>query len=99
MANIVKDQIAQKTTTSPTLVAGAFNVVFGQFEKVIDALVKFESPQIGTYIFACSRTIAGNVVTVTIKKLDVTAGAANTWGNAVTADLADLDVVVTAGGE
>lgn len=86
--------LAIKTTTSPTLVGGAFDVTFGQFEKVISASVVFDDPFTASYAFAASRSVATNVVTVTVKKQNL--GAPGAWAVAVTADLASKTVTVIA---
>jgi len=88
-----------KTTNGPTLAAGAVDFTFGEMEKVIDAVVFFESPDISDYAFGTSTVKSGNTVTVTVKKIDVTQASVVAWANAVTTDLANLDVAVMAKGE
>ncbi len=85
-----------KTTTSPTLVAGAFSVTFGDLEKVAEAAVSFDGPNVADYVFEATRAIATNVVTITVKKMQVS--AVNTWGNAVTGDVAGKTFTVVADG-
>lgn len=86
--------IAIKTTPSPTLNgSGQFTVTFGQYEEVADASVVFDEKFQNDYVFAASRTISGNVVTVTIKKNHLTD---NTWGVAVSADFTGRTVTVVA---
>lgn len=102
MANRVLDLIAQKTTTSPTLdVNGQFTMQFGQFDVVNDALVKFENPHawVDGWIFACSRAISGNTVTITIKKLAIPGAGGHAWVAALTEHLDGSKVTVTVGGE
>lgn len=91
--------LAIKTTTSPTLVAGAFDMTFGQFEKVVEAAVSFDNPATSDYVFGASRAISGNVVTITVKKIDVTQASPIAWANAVTADVAGMTFTVVAKGE
>lgn len=89
--------IAIKTTTSPTLSSGAFTVTFGQFEKINSASVSFDDPFTASYAFAASRSISGNVVTVTVKKQNL--GSPGAWANAVTSDLNGKTVTIVAEGE
>ncbi|MBA7500725.1 hypothetical protein ES704_03485 [subsurface metagenome] len=91
--------IAIKAVTGPTLVAGAFDVTFGQFEKVVAAAVSFDNPATSDYVFGASRAISGNVVTITVKKIDVTQASPIAWANAVTADVAAMVFTVVAKGE
>ncbi|MCL7412616.1 MAG: hypothetical protein M8353_03240 [ANME-2 cluster archaeon] len=88
--------IDMKVETGPTLTAGAFNVTFGQFEKVSEAVVVMDGPQVADYAFEVLTSIATNVVTVTVKKMQIS--AVNTWGNAVTADVAAKKFTVVAKG-
>lgn len=87
-----------KKTNGPTLAAGAFTIAFGEMEKVEHAAVSFESPDISDFVFGASTVKSGRNVTVTINKIDVTQASVIAWVNAVTADLANLDVVVIAKG-
>ena len=70
---------------SPTLVAGAVTITFLEFTRVLHCLVFFDGAQIGDYTVNVNTAIATNVVTLTFNKIQF--DAANTWGNAVTADL------------
>lgn len=88
--------LAIKTTTGPTLVAGAFDVTFGQFEKVAEAAVTVDGPNTDDYVYEATRAIATNVVTVTVKKMQVS--VTNTWGDALTADVAAKTFTVIADG-
>lgn len=88
--------LAIKTETGPTLVAGAFSVTFGQFEKVAEAAVIFDGPNDDDYVYEVTRAIATNVVTITVQKMQVS--ATNTWGDAVTADVAAKTFTVIADG-
>ena len=89
--------LAIKTETGPTLVSGAFSVTFGQFEKVTEAAVIFDGPNDDDYVYEVTRALATNVVTITVKKMQVS--AVNTWGNALTADVAAKTFTVIADGE
>jgi hypothetical protein len=88
--------LAIKSTTSPTLTAGAFSITFGQFEKVNEAAVSFDGPNVNDYVFEATRSISGNIVTITVKKMQVS--ATNTWGAAATADVASKVFTVVADG-
>lgn len=88
--------LAIKTTTGPTLDTGAFDVTFGQFEKVAEAAVIFDGPNDDDYVYEVTRSIATNVVTITVQKMQVS--ATNTWGDAVTADVAAKTFTVIADG-
>lgn len=88
--------LAIKTETSPTLVSGAFSVTFGQFEKVAEAAVIFDGPNTDDYVYEATRAIATNVVTITVKKMQVS--ATNTWGDALTADVDGKTFTVIADG-
>jgi hypothetical protein len=89
--------LAIKTTTSPTLVNGAFAVTFGEFEKVAEAAVIFDGPNVSDRVFEATRAISGNVVTITVKKMQVS--ATNTWGDAATGDVTGKTFTVIADGE
>ena len=91
--------LAIKSESGPTLESGAFAVTFGQFEKVNEAAVIFDGPNVDDYVFEATRSIAAatNVVTITVKKMQVS--AVNTWGNALTADVAAKTFTVIADGE
>jgi hypothetical protein len=84
-------------TVSITLSAGAMTVTFGQFEKVNEAAVYIEGSLTSDYVFEATRSIATNVVTVTIKKMQVS--ATNTWGNAITTDFTGKTMTVIADGD
>ncbi|MBA7682051.1 hypothetical protein ES703_90397 [subsurface metagenome] len=88
--------LAIKTETGPTLVSGAFSVTFGQFEKVAEAAVIFDGPNDDDEVYEVTRTIATNVVTITVQKMTVS--ATNTWGDAVTSDVAAKTFTVIADG-
>ncbi len=61
-----------KTETGPKLTAGVFDVAFEDFETVKEAVASFDNPAAEGKVFATDVAISGNVVTVTVKKLDVT---------------------------
>ena len=88
--------LAIKTETGPTLESGAFAVTFGQFEKVAEAAVIFDGPNDDDEVYEVTRAIATNVVTITVQKMQVS--ATNTWGDAVTADVAAKTFTVIADG-
>lgn len=88
--------LAIKTETGPTLVSGAFAVTFGQFEKVAEAAVIFDGPNDDDYVYEATRAIATNVVTITVKKMQLS--TTNTWGDALTADVALKTFTVIADG-
>lgn len=90
--------LKMKVTTSPTLASGAFDVTFGDFEKVSGAIAKVENPGTSDLVFDCSTSIATNVVTVTVKKINTTTASVTAWANAVTADLSGVKVSVIAEG-
>lgn len=85
-----------KTTTcdSTALATGVLNVTFEQYEKVIQASVYIEDPLESNYIYACTWSIATNVVTITVRKQKLS--ETNTWATAATGDLDGEDVVVVA---
>lgn len=90
--------IDMKTDNSPTLAVGVVDVAFGEMENVEDAFVYFENPSLSDFVFSASTSIAANVVSVTVMKLDVTAAAAAAWAVADTIDLDGFDLVVVADG-
>ena len=83
-----------KTTNAPTLDTGAFTVTFGDYEKVVQAHAYLEGPNIADHVCEATTALATNVVTVTIKKQQIS--GTNTWGAADTSDVAGKDVVVVA---
>ena len=86
-----------KTTNSPTLESGAFDVVFSQYEKVIQAAVFLESPNTTDRKYTTTRALSGNTVAVTIKKTTPSDDTPDpTWVNAETANVAGEDIVVVA---
>ena len=86
-----------KTTNSPTLDSGAFDVVFSQYEKVIQAAIFLESPNTTDRKYTTTRAISGNTVAVTIKKTTPSDDTPDpTWVNAETANVAGEDIVVVA---
>ena len=86
-----------KTTNSPTLDSGAFDVVFDQYEKVIQAAIFLESPNTADRKYTTTRAISGNTVAVTIKKTTPSDDTPDpTWVNAETANVAGEDIVVVA---
>lgn len=88
-----------KTTNSPTLESGAFDVVFSQYEKVIQAAVFLESPNTTDRKYTTTRAISGNTVAVTIKKTtpsDESPPSNPVWVVAETANVAGEDIVVIA---
>ena len=91
--------LAIKTETAPTLVAGAFDIVFGQFEKVLAATVSFDNPAANDTVFATDISLSGNTVTVTVKKIDVAGTTPVAWAAAVTTDVADKAFTIVAEGE
>lgn len=82
------------STTAPTLVSGAFDTVFGEYEKVSYAQVMFDNPETSDYVFKAVVTISGHTVTTTVKKVRLS--ATNTWGVAVTGDFTAKTFVVLA---
>lgn len=85
--------LAIKTVSAPVLSSGAYDLTFGQFEKVGDAHVSFDDPFVSSYLFASIRTLATNVVTVTIKKQNLAGLGA--WSNAGDSDITgSLTVIV-----
>lgn len=71
---------------APTLTAGAFTIVTG-FSNVRFFKVGFRAgPQVADTVFEFIATVSGGTITVTVNKMQVS--ATNTWGAAVTADLA-----------
>ncbi len=85
----------QITTSAPTLSSGAVAVTFGKFSQVTDAFVTFDDPQVANRVFAKTVSISGNIVTVTVKKMQLS--ATNTWGNAGNTDITG-ELVITATG-
>ena len=88
-----------KTTNSPTLDSGVFDVVFSGYEKVIQAAVFLESPNTTDRKYTTTRALSGNTVAVTIKKTtpsDESPPNDPVWANAETANVAGEDIVVVA---
>lgn len=85
--------LAIKTATSP-LASAAFTVTFGDYEKVVNASVTFDDPQVGDFVFAATWTYATNVVTITVTKMQIS--ATNTWGAAADANFTGKVVRVVA---
>lgn len=92
------NMIQIKKTTGPTLVGGAFDLAFGEMEKVEDVAVHLEGPAADNTDFAVKTSVAATVVTITITKVTTTAVSPTAWGNATTGDVAGLDVVAIAKG-
>ncbi len=88
--------LAITTVTSPVLVAGAFRVTFGDFERVMEASVSFDNPRIGGWVFATAVSLATNVVTVAVSKIDIAGAAGVAWVDAVTADVSGRKLTVIA---
>lgn len=87
--------LAIKTVSAPVLSSGAYNVTFGQFEKVTQAHVSFDDPFVAKYLYAASRTLSTNIVTVTIKKQNLAGVGA--WANAGDSDITGTLTVVAEG--
>ena len=89
-----------KTQAAPTLTAGAFDMVFGEFQKVDAAVAFTDLPATGGPSFQCKTAVSGNTVTVTIYKVALTEAtdASRVYAAAVTADLAGKTVTVIANG-
>lgn len=84
-----------KTTNSPTLESGAFDVVFSEYERVIQAAVFLESPNTSDRKYTTTRSISGNTVAVTIKKTTPSDDTPDpVWVDAETANVAGEDIVV-----
>lgn len=78
--------LAIHTRTTVTLDGGgAFTETFGELQQIDEALVVMDGPNVNDRVFEVIRTIATNVVTVTVMKMQVS--AVNTWGIAITADV------------
>lgn len=88
--------LAIKSESAPTLDTGAMTMTFGQFEKVAEALVSFDGPNIDDYVFEAVRTLATNVVTITFKKQQASA-AVPTWGAAGDNDITGVVTVIAKG--
>lgn len=88
-------EVAIQTTTSPVLDTGAFAATFNDYEKVVQAAVFLEGPQIDDYMFEATHSVATNVVTITIMKMQASAGSP-TWAVAETANVDAKRVVVIA---
>lgn len=86
-----------KSVSAPVLAAGVMPAMtFGQFEKVSQVLVSFDGPQIADWVFEAVRTLATNVVTVTFRKQQTSAGGP-TWGNAGNNDITGRVTVLANG--
>lgn len=92
--------LKMKSETAPTLVAGAFDMVFGEFEKVEEAIAFTDLPATGADSFQVKTAISGNTVTVTIYKVTLTEAtdASRVYAAAATGDLAGKVVTVIAEG-
>lgn len=88
--------LAIKSESAPTLAAGVMTMTFGQFEKVDEALVSFDGPNLDDYVFEAVRTLATNVVTITFKKQQASAGVP-TWGAAGNTDITGVVTVIANG--
>ena len=92
--------LVMETTNGPTLTAGAVDITFSDFEAVADPadaispMVYLEGPLVSDRVFCLIWSVATNVVTVTVYKMQLS--ATNTWGVAVTSDLANKDLTVLA---
>jgi len=87
-----------KKTNGPTLVGGAFDIVFGEMEKVENAIVYLEGPGLDNTTFDTKTSVSGQTVTVTIMKCTTTAVSPTAWAVATTGNVAGQDVVVIATG-
>ena len=79
-------KLALISTTNPTLSAGAFTTVFGDYEKVMYAHVMFDNPEVNDYIYAATVSISEVTVTVTLKRTQVSS-VTPTWANATTTNI------------
>lgn len=87
-------KVAIKTEEAPTLTSGTFEMTFGDYEKVVQAAVFLEGPQTSDRVFEATYSTAANVVSIWIKKMQVS--ATNTWGDAVTGDVDAETITVIA---
>lgn len=93
--------LAILSTVSPTLTTGAFNTIFGDYEKVMNAIVMinegFGASGDGL-IFQTSITITGATVATTILKanLEEAVDADRDWEVAVDANLTSKTVTIIA---
>lgn len=87
---------AVQSTTSPTLSSGAFNETFDGMEQVLAVAVAFTDPLTNDYVFEATNSVSGNVVAITLRKQQISAG--NTWANAVTSDFSGKIVTTVAYG-
>lgn len=90
-----------KTVTSPTLSTGAFTQTFGEFEKVIAAMVVSTLPATGGPSYQCEATVSGVTVTVTVYKVTLTEAtdASRVYAAAVTGDVSGAIFTILAEGE
>lgn len=92
-----------KSTTSPTLVAGAVAVAFGEFEKVNAAIAALSTPDGAAAgdTFICATSISGPVVTVTITRVVLTevTDANRVWAAATSAQVSGKTLTVIVDGE
>lgn len=90
-----------KSTTSPTLSSGAFDTIFGEYEKVVGAIAMINEGYGADgdgLMFQISISISGVTVTTTILKVNLEEGvdADRDWENALTANLASKTVTIIA---
>lgn len=90
--------IAIKTVSAPVLAAGAIDVQFGQYDKVLKAVIGFDDPFDAGTIYGHERSISGNTVTVTIKKAVNTIGPFGNWELAEDSDIAGGTLTIVAEG-
>jgi hypothetical protein len=90
--------LIMKQVTSPTLDgSGQFTQEFGEIDKIKSAIVAFMNPFISSYLFGCSCSYTGNLLTVTVEKQNM--GGVGAWVVAITANLANKAVAMLVEGE
>lgn len=87
--------LAIKTVSAPILDSGEYELTFGQYEKLLQAHVSFDDPLTNNYIYGAQRTLATNVVTITIKKVQLAVD--DSWVNAGDSDITGTLTVVVEG--
>ncbi|MBA7610065.1 hypothetical protein ES703_17270 [subsurface metagenome] len=94
--------LEMKSETAPTLATGAFNLDFGEFEKVDAAIAFTDLAATGANSFQCKAEVGqtpGNRVKVTVYKVVLTEDdGTRVYAAAVTGDLTGKTVTVIANG-
>jgi len=88
-----------ETTGPSSYTAGGFQIQLTRLKSIKIAIVDIEQPDHDNYVYKKETSVSGNVITVVIKRIDVTASSPASWTEPAGVDLSDLKIKVIAIGE